>query len=185
MCGISLSGGGDINGDGFDNILIEAQNARPNDIGGAGENYIVFGNSMGFSVAIILADLDGADNFRLDGISRYDRIGKAVSAAGDINGYFIYDPVILARNVDQSRGEIYVVFAKTDALDASMSLVCLDGAKGFKLEDVLQGDLAGRTVSDAGDINGDGFDDIIIGAPEIEKRRGRLYWRCLCILRKS
>jgi hypothetical protein len=134
LCGISVSGDGDNNGVGFDDTLIGAHNARPNDIGEAGKNYIVFGNSTGFSAAINLADLDGADGFRLDGISRYDRSGRAVSAAGDINGDGVADYLILARNVDQSRGEIYVVFGKADSVVLSVP-DCIHSLQSSSCED--------------------------------------------------
>ena len=46
------------------------------------------------------------------------------------------------------------------------SLADLDGTNGFRLDGIDAGDDSGRSVAGAGDVNGDGFADLIIGAPE-------------------
>ncbi len=48
---------------------------------------------------------------------------------------------------------------------ANIDLSSLDGTNGFKLSGVTTGDQTGRSVASAGDVNGDGFGDLIIGAP--------------------
>ena len=75
---------GDINGDGFDDILIGADDADPNGNSRAGESYIVFGSASGFSASLELSSLDGSNGFVINGISRNDYSGRAVSGAGDI-----------------------------------------------------------------------------------------------------
>ena len=47
----------------------------------------------------------------------------------------------------------------------SINLASLNGSNGFRLDGESAGDYSGRSVSNAGDVNGDGFDDLIVGAP--------------------
>ena len=54
--------------------------------------------------------------------------------------------------------------AKRAGLRPNLNLSTLDGSNGFKLSGVAADDHSGRSVSAAGDVNGDGFDDLIIGA---------------------
>ena len=63
-----------------------------------------------------------------------------------------------------NEGASYVVFGSTDPFPASMNLSALNGSNGFRLDGEAAGDNSGRSVSGAGDINGDGVDDLIIGA---------------------
>ncbi|SFF29793.1 FG-GAP repeat-containing protein, partial [Nitrosomonas sp. Nm166] len=67
-------------------------------------------------------------------------------------------------NGDRS-GSSYIVFGKASGFDAALNLSSLDGSNGFRLDGVAAGDVSGGSVSSAGDVNGDGFDDVIIGAP--------------------
>ncbi|MFN2334192.1 MAG: integrin alpha, partial [Wenzhouxiangellaceae bacterium] len=79
--GLPVSAAGDVNGDGFDDVLIAARFASPNGLF-SGSSYVVFGQSTGFPEAIDLADLDGSNGFRLDGVQAGDLAGSSVSAAG-------------------------------------------------------------------------------------------------------
>ena len=72
--GESVSGAGDINGDGFDDILIGASSADPNGIYVAGESYVVFGSASGFSASLDLSSLDGSNGFVINGIDRNDSL---------------------------------------------------------------------------------------------------------------
>ncbi|WP_287140440.1 FG-GAP repeat protein [Crocosphaera sp.] len=65
---------GDINGDGFDDILIGADDADPNGNSRAGESYIVFGGASGFSASLELSSLDGSNGFVINGIDRNDSL---------------------------------------------------------------------------------------------------------------
>ncbi|HFC04315.1 MAG TPA: hypothetical protein ENJ55_01300, partial [Rhizobiales bacterium] len=66
--GVSVSSAGDVNGDGFEDIIIGAKYADPGGASIAGESYVVFGKAAGFASAIDLSTLDGTTGFRLDGI---------------------------------------------------------------------------------------------------------------------
>ncbi|PIG95170.1 FG-GAP repeat protein [Gloeocapsopsis sp. IPPAS B-1203] len=167
--GESVSSAGDVNGDGFDDVIIGAIYADPNGNSSAGESYVVFGSSSGFPASIDLANLDGSNGFVLNGIDEDDSSGESVSSAGDVNGDGFDDVIIGAANADPNgnadAGESYVVFGSSSGFAASVDLANLDGSNGFVLNGIAANDSSGESVSSAGDVNGDGFDDVIIGAP--------------------
>ena len=84
--GISVSTAGDVNGDGYADILIGARLAAPGGDSSAGETYVVFGKSESFGSSVDLGTLDGSDGFVLEGIDEDDYSGISVSEAGDVNG---------------------------------------------------------------------------------------------------
>ncbi|MEQ8466042.1 hypothetical protein [Coleofasciculus sp. E1-EBD-02] len=176
--GISVSGAGDINGDGIDDLIIGARNADPNGNLSAGETYVVFGNSEGFNASLELSELNGSNGFIINGIDRFDNSGGSVSRAGDINGDGIDDLIIDASLADPA-GETYVVFGNSEGFNASLELSELNGSNGFVINGIDAGDESGSSVSGAGDINGDGIDDLIIGArgadPNGNFRAGETY----------
>jgi hypothetical protein len=164
--GVSVSGAGDVNGDGVDDVIVGAWGADPNGER-SGESYVVFGKDTGFGAQIELSALDGTDGFVLNGINAEDNSGASVSGAGDVNGDGFDDVIIGARGADPNgsfSGESYVVFGKDTGFSAQIELSALDGTDGFVLEGIDGGDESGRSVSGAGDVNGDGVDDLVIGA---------------------
>ncbi|MEQ1743610.1 MAG: integrin alpha, partial [Candidatus Nitrotoga sp.] len=64
--GRSVSNAGDVNGDGFDDVIIGASGTDPNG-SSSGSSYVVFGQASGFSAAMNLSILNGSNGFRLDG----------------------------------------------------------------------------------------------------------------------
>jgi len=168
--GWSVSGAGDINGDGIDDLIIGA-NRADNNGSDSGSSYVVFGNQDGFSSTLNLSSLDGSNGFRLDGVTAFDFSGHSVSGAGDINGDGIDDLIIGANRADNNgfgSGSSYVVFGRQDGFSSTLNLSSLDGSNGFRLDGAASGNDSGDSVSSAGDINGDGIDDLIIGAPSAD-----------------
>ena len=69
--GTSVSNAGDVNGDGFADVIVGAPNAGPNGPS-SGSSYVVFGKASGFDATMDLSSLDGRNGFRLDGENSYD-----------------------------------------------------------------------------------------------------------------
>ena len=166
--GVSVSGAGDVNGDGIDDLIVGARSADPNGNSAAGSTYVLFGRTGGFASVIDVSTLNGTTGFRLDGVVALDQSGGSVSNAGDVNGDGFGDLIVGASNADpngnMTAGSSYVVFGRSGGLASVISLSTLDGTTGFRLDGVAAGDYSGLSVSHAGDVNGDGFDDLMVGA---------------------
>ncbi len=187
QAGYSVSSAGDVNGDGYDDLIIGAYQG---DDGGvdAGEAYVVFGKKNGFGTevetsgnkrqVIDLTSLTAADGFIIQGDAADDQAGYSVSSAGDVNGDGYDDLIVGAPHDDAggvSAGAAYVVFGKAAGFGTAVDngagtnrqvidLTSLTAADGFIIQGDTADDQAGYSVSSAGDVNGDGYDDLIVGA---------------------
>jgi hypothetical protein len=165
QAGRTVNEAGDFNGDGIDDFLVTAPNAdRTATTDGA--VFVVFGGAA-FAATAEIDQLDGTDGFRLTGFDNFESIGSGAPSFGDVNGDGLADIIIGAPQADVVGGDsgaAYVVFGTTSPLAASQSVSFLDGADGFRVTGTISGDNLGRATG-AGDINGDGFDDIIVSAP--------------------
>ena len=123
---------------------------------------------MTFDPVIQLSSLDGTNGFAINGIAAGDFSGYSVSSAGDINGDGIDDLIIGARRASPNglsgAGQSYVVFGSNSGFGASLNLSTLNGSNGFAIDGIVANDRLGTSVSSAFDVNGDGIDDLIIGA---------------------
>ena len=162
--GRSVSFAGDVNGDGFDDLII---GATGNNAGGirAGSAYVVFGHSGAFGT-VDLANLSAVAGFVIQGDAAEDFAGFSVSGAGDVNGDGFDDLIVGAFGGDNggpNAGEAYVIFGRASGF-GTIDLSNLAAGVGFIIQGDTAGDRAGISVSAAGDVNRDGFDDLIIGA---------------------
>ena len=142
----------------MDDVLIGARRSDPNGFN-SGETYIVYGSSSAPLSGTI--NLSSAD-VTLNGIDLLDESSRAISA-GDFNGDGVDDVLIgaltAAPNGNDS-GEAYIVYGSSSApLSGSINLSSAD----VTLNGIDVIDFSGEAVS-SGDFNGDGVDDVLIGA---------------------
>jgi hypothetical protein len=127
----------------------------------------VFGSSGGFSANLNLSTLNGSNGFVINGIDAYDRSGRSVSSAEDVNSDGFDDLLIGASAADTNSqynaGSSYVVFGSSGGFSANFNLSTLNGSNGFQINASMSITTQVISVSSAGDVNGDGFDDILIG----------------------
>ncbi len=164
FAGFSVSAAGDVNGDGLADLLVGAKLADTYGQPAAGVSYVVFGKSDGSAVELSAVATYGIGGFAINGGTTNDLSGYSVSSAGDVNGDGLDDLIIGAPASQSSTGASYVVFGKSDGTAVELSTVAQYGIGGFVIHGVTPVDQSGACVSSAGDVNGDGLDDLIIGA---------------------
>lgn len=140
----------------------------------AGAAYVVFGKTSGFG-DIDVSTLSAADGFVIRSSDAYDYAGISVSSAGDINGDGFADMIVGARGRGGTEGRAYVIFGGGTGFGPPdengrnvIDLANLAADEGFIIQGADPGDLLGDSVSSAGDVDGDGFDDLIVGAPGVD-----------------
>ncbi|MBS0350902.1 MAG: FG-GAP repeat protein [Proteobacteria bacterium] len=178
--GASVSMIGDFNGDNFADLVIGAQGYPNNDF--KGRSYVVYGGAkVGGNGFISLTNLNGTNGFKLEGENNGDYSGWYVSAAGNVNGDRFTDLLIGAHGYPSNtlKGRSYVVFGGPNVgASGLISLSDLDGSNGFKLDGENDKDNSGFALCVAGDVNRDGYSDVLIGAqyyPKNLDNKGRTY----------
>ncbi|MBI4878538.1 MAG: FG-GAP repeat protein [Planctomycetes bacterium] len=169
--GLSVAVIGDLNADGAADVAIGApMNQNPV---GPGKAYVVFGKAgLGAAGAIELNALNGYDGFLVSGAQTGDWLGDSVAPAGDFNGDGMADLAVGAENSDFSgtdAGQVAVIYGSpTIGSSGVLLLQHLDGVSGVCLDGPIPQDSAGRGLWTAGDLNRDGFDDLLIGARDAD-----------------
>ena len=151
----AVAGLGDVNGDGFDDIAVGSPNAQPLGRPGAGVVHVIYGKAMPTSVD--LANLPAGYGFEIDGQS-FNEAGSSI-AGGDINGDERADIVL---GTHSSTGKVWVVYGSSTP--STVDLAAVTGTSGFSIGGYGSNAFFGSAVA-SGDIDGDGFDDIVAGSP--------------------
>ena len=163
----TLHGAGDVNNDGLEDIVLTEPYISPAGRVNAGQAWVIFGQTN-FPVTIDLASLNGSNGFTFYG-KKGDQVGYSTGGTtGDFNGDNIDDLVMsawgMAGPAGASVGGAYVIFGKNTSMAGPFSAILdastLNGQNGFAMYGVTAGDLA-RDARAVGDVNGDGYDDII------------------------
>ena len=149
--GYSVSSAGDVNGDGYSDVIVGA-NLYFFEIGRA---YIYFGGST----------MDNAADVIMTGGASGDRFGVYVSSAGDVNGDGYSDVIVGAEGYSTNTGRAYIYFGA----------VTMDNVADITMTGETTSNLFGISVSSAGDVNGDGYSDVIVGAVRYSSFTGRAY----------
>ncbi len=160
--GVSVSSAGDVDGDGLDDILVGAfTNDVPtqNNMGGGGKTYLFLGSSLGASSEI---DHSLAD-YSFGGENDHDRAGYSVSSAGDVDGDGLGDLLVGIRHwSDGVFGTVKAYLILGGSLGTT-SQIDLSLADYSFVGETTGWDYDGLGVSSAGDVDGDGLDDILVG----------------------
>ena len=161
IAGNSVGRAGDVNDDGYDDILIGAEHANGESIGYAGAAYVVFGKAT--TTPVELSSL-GAGGFAINGTAP-ETVGREVAGVLDVNGDGMDDVAVsaprAAYNTRAESGSVYVIFGKTSTTAVDTATL---GAGGFRI-DGEAADVALQRVAGGGDVDDDGTPDIVVGAP--------------------
>ncbi|MEW5870491.1 MAG: FG-GAP-like repeat-containing protein [Chloroflexota bacterium] len=160
--GISVATAGDVNADGYAEVLISERFADSGGYSDNGRVYVFFGASAGLSHASYTT---------LAGYQDYEELGVSVSTAGDVNGDGYSDVIIGSDlNID-APGAAYVYYGAWYGLDTSPAWY-IEGSDTYGY--------LGHQVATAGDVNADGYADILVGHPNYDglwQNQGRaLIW---------
>ncbi|MCB1588772.1 MAG: FG-GAP repeat protein, partial [Xanthomonadales bacterium] len=166
--GFVVDGGTDINGDGYDDVVIGAYRTDFNGTA-SGSAYVVFGGPdvIPPDRRLDLSDLDGSNGFRIDGTAEGDEAARSVSFPGDFNGDGRADLLVPAERADiagPSSGSSYLIYGRPldRPYSPQMTLGSLASTEALRI-DGREIDYAGVSVSAAGDMNGDGLQDLLVG----------------------
>jgi len=155
LLGVSVDGAGDVNGDGFADVIVGANlydNGQPNE----GAAFVYFGGAGALNTtadALLESNQASAD------------LGFDVAGAGDVNGDGFADVIVGAPAYDNGQtneGVVFVYFGSAGAFDSTPDALL----ESNQLEAFL-----GNSVAGAGDVNGDGFADVIVGANDYDNGR--------------
>jgi hypothetical protein len=167
MAGASVAGV-DLNGDGRRDLVIGAPSGS-----GGGRVFVVY--VLPAPTNTDLQFLNGTNGFYIISSANIN-LGFSVANAGDMNGDGKEDLLIGAPNALGTAGQAFVIFGRDPRFTSStLDVSTLDGSNGFRINGSNAGDQLGYSVASAGDLDGFGLDEILIGAPGTAGNTGAAY----------
>jgi hypothetical protein len=161
-----VAGAGDVNGDGLADLIIGSRNENVGSTIQAGRSFVVFGRTDQTAIELSNVAL-GIGGFVINGEKEGGLSGSSVAGVADVNGDGLDDVIVGAPDRPGSpgkdRGLSYVVFGKSDSAAVELSALGASGA-GFIIRGACDGGYTGSSVAGAGDVNGDGLNDLIVGS---------------------
>ena len=165
--GAELAGGGDINGDGYADIVLTAPNFSAG-AGNPGQAYVIFGSNA-LPGVFALSTLNGSNGFAVASTEVPTLSLGTAAAIGLVNGDNFSDVVLGAPDAAPgglpSAGSVFVVYGHSGAFPLQTGLNTLNGSNGFAIHSAVAGGMAGGSLSFVPDFNGDARPDLVIGAP--------------------
>ena len=149
--GISVASAGDVNNDGFDDVIIGEHWSGNNN---AGKAYVFHGSTNGLYITANWTATGSAGSW----------FGRSVASAGDVNGNGYDDIIVGAPMSGDNAGKAYVFHGSTNGLYTTASWTATGNNPGYRF---------GYSVASAGDADG-GKDDVIIGAPDPYTEKGQV-----------
>jgi len=150
--GTQVAGAGDVNGDGFDDLLVSAPHfsSAP---GEEGKVYLFLGGASG-------PDSTAAWTFVMGNLL----VGTRIASAGDVNADGFADVAVSAGSTDEPSGVVLIFLGSSTGLSATPDQVLTGGAGSVTF---------GWALASAGDVNGDGASDLLVGDPFVGTDAGR------------
>ncbi|MEW5870494.1 MAG: FG-GAP-like repeat-containing protein [Chloroflexota bacterium] len=152
--GMSVATAGDVNRDGFSDVIVGVPDYDSLGLVDVGMTFVYYGSANGLSYSF---------DWNWVGAHANDRLGSSVATAGDVNGDGYSDVIIGASTWDDGaqidEGKVYVFHGSASGLSLVVNWSYESNQANARL---------GSTVATAGDVNGDGYSDVILGASDFK-----------------
>ncbi len=157
--GIAVAGAGDVNGDGYADLAVAATSYGSS----RGKVYVFHGSAGG------LTGTPASSNWSAEGENTGNNFGYAVAGVGDVNGDGYADLAVASMSYSSSTGKVYVFHG------SAASLTGTSASPAWSAAGQNTSDRFGCALAAAGDVNGDGFADIAVGAYQYSTGTGKVY----------
>lgn len=142
-----VAGAGDVNGDGYADIIVGLPSSNQVRIFEGGDP-----PPPNFNASWVISEASGLFKF-----------GAAVASAGDVNGDGFSDVIVGDSSINGNTGRVWVFLGASSGLAAGSNID--ESAAAWSAEGKQSGAKFGHSVATAGDVNADGYNDVIVGAP--------------------